>query len=217
MKTKKLHIAILLILTLLIISCATTPKKRQDSEKYHLLRTELSRWESFRMTGQCDIQYQAFSLRRPFVMSSHAGKFRCDVLDSGFLGLGSGIVMAAYIDGVDVQIRKPGSTAVEVYKVESEIFGWYELFAMGWTELLEDYFPTIISSYKCQIDELELAFTDRMQISEISNPNAELKINFVYTRSGELTDIRVTTPMIRNLTLQIDKVERFENEIKPLK
>jgi hypothetical protein len=169
------------------------------------------------MTGICDIQYQAFSLRRPFVLTSHAGKFRCDVLDSGFLGLGSGIVMAVYIDGVDVQVRRPGSTAVEVYKVDSEIFGWYELFATGWTEMLKEYFPTIISTNRCQIDDIELLFTDRMQISEIHNRDAELKINFVYNRSGALTDITVSIPMLRNLTLQVDKVERFEDDIRPLR
>jgi hypothetical protein len=169
------------------------------------------------MTGICDIQYQAFSLRRPFVMSSHAGKFRCDVLDSGFLGLGSGIVMAVYIDGIDVQVRRPGSTAVEIYKVESEIFGWYELFACGWSDLLEPYFSTILSTNRCRIDDIELVFTDRMQISEIANSDAELKVNFVYNRSGELTDIKVSIPMLRNLTLSVDKVERFENDIRPLK
>jgi hypothetical protein len=217
LKKQRVYIAIVLAFALLLISCASNQKKRQDIEKQILLRDELARWESFRMTGICDIQYQAFSFRRPFVMTSHNGKFRCDVLDSGFLGLGSGIVMAAYIDGVDVQIRRPGSTAVEIYKVESEIFGWYELFARGWTEMLAEFFPTIISTYRCQIDDIELLFTDKMQISEIQNREAELKINFVYNRSGNLTDIKVSIPMIRNLTLQVDKVERFENDIKPLR
>jgi hypothetical protein len=118
---------------------------------------------------------------------------------------------------VDVQVRRPGSTAVEIYKVESEIFGWYELFARGWAKLLEPYFSTIVSTKRCQIDDIELVFTDNMQISEISNPDAELKINFVYNRAGDLTEIKVSVPMLRNLTLSIDKVERFDGEIKPLK
>jgi len=46
-----------------------------------------------------------------------------------------------------------------------------------------------------------------MQISEISNQNLDVKIEFNYDRQANLTSIRASVPIVRNLTIQIDKIE----------
>jgi hypothetical protein len=209
-KLKRIKFVIILVICGILVSCATTPKETTDLEKLHLLEQELSRWQSFKITGLADVHYQAFAVRRPAVIAMTEGKFRFDVLDSGFLGFGSGTVMSAFVDSENIQIRRPGSSRVESISLDGDAIELLKLLTHSWSDLLHNHKRTIVSQHYCTIHGVEIHFTEQMRIREISSVGDNVKIEFNYNRSEVLTDIIVTNPLFRRLNIHVDKKE-FDN------
>jgi len=191
---------------MILCSCATAPRVREDHEKMILLQSELERWSHFRLTGMSNIQFQAFSHRGQFVMVRSGNRMRFDILGSGLFALG-GPLVSGFVDENGVQYRLPGSTTISSRGLDDEEMAFFSILSGNLTELILSQRESIFETGQCEIKGFEIVFTPLMQIKEIRNPNQEISVLFNYDRQDRLSDIRVSVPIIRNLVIYVDKIE----------
>ena len=189
------------------VSCAVSPQTKTRQEKLFLLGQELHKWNTFKLTGICELEYQSFSLRRPCVISKDKEKFRFDVLDTGIFGLGGGVMMALYLDSEQVQFRRPGSSAIETSSMDGDIGLMLSMLSESLFQSMERHKDEIIDTNKSNIGGVDILFTHKMQIEEISQKAQEINVKFTYDKQDTLSEIKISAPLIRNLTIQIDKIE----------
>ena len=199
-------VALVVLILLTLSSCATTSRARTRQERYLLLQQELDKWSNFRMTGMADIQYQAFSLRNPFVIARTEDRFRFDILNTGLFGLGGGVLMAAYVDSEKIQYRLPGSTTIETRALGDGERAIFNILTEQLNQRFHAQRNSIVDTGTANLEGFEIRFTQNMQIREISNRNLDVKIYFNYDRQANLTDVRVSVPIIRNLTIHVDRI-----------
>ena len=208
---------IIFIWIAILISCTPKPNIIQKQEKLNLLQQEINKWQSFKITGIIDAEYQAYSLRNNIILLKNEDKFRADVLGSGLFGLGGGLFMAAYIDKETMQIKLPGKSMIEDYELDDHALDWLKYITEELFYDLESKKDKITDTYKAEIEGFEIKFLNNMKISEIINKENDLKISFYYSRQNELTEINVVSPNIRKLIIHIDKIEYNKMNILPLR
>ena len=209
-------VLIIIISCMLLVSCATAPKPGSDKEKMLLLNQELERWQNFKLTGLADIQYQSFSIRRPCVIALSDGKFRFDILDSGFLGMGSGVFMSAFADHDGIQYRMPGTSKIELLKTDTETEAILNFLTQKWADILAEVKDAIIETNRAEIFGITLSFSDRMRLVQVASKEENIRVNFVYDSRENLTEINISAPIIRKLLIQVDKIEHNDIVVTPL-
>ena len=210
------RIVFIFVTVVVLVSCASAPKQWSAKERLFLLNEELERWQSFKFTGLADIQHQTLAIRRTSVIALSEGKFRFDILDSGFLGMGSGVFMSIYVDENGLQLRKPGSTKVESIKTDKETEMLLKFLTQKWSDLLADHKNSIVTYQTVDILGLTINFTDKMRLAEITSKEEKLKINFIYDNREILTEINISVPLVKKLIIQIDKIEYNDIVVNPL-
>lgn len=213
----KILINVLIFFLLFLSSCAIAPKPVSYHDKLNLLNQELENWKTFKITGLCDLEYQSFAIRRPCVIAKTQDKFRFDILDTGLLGLGGGVLMALYADNKQIQFRKPGSSKIDTRILDDEMNNWLSIISEGLIQSIHEQKDKIIETNICEIDGSIILFTPRMKIKEINNPDKEIKITFKYDNQEKLSEISISIPLIRNLTIHIDKIDYNDIIVSPLK
>ncbi|MCL2063351.1 MAG: hypothetical protein FWG98_03130 [Candidatus Cloacimonetes bacterium] len=214
-------------------TCAVTPKVIIDQDKLSLLENELSRWETFRITGMTELQYQAFSIRGQAILSKASDKFRFDVLNQGILGLGGGVLFAFYIDKDQAQTRMFGSSEIETHifnagsssserrstnnSILSQLSNITEFFSDNIFTVLHNQREIILDTHQAEIDGFTIVFTPEMKLSDIHNQNQNLRIAFVYDRQNNLSELRINTPYTRNFIIHIDRIEHENIVVNPLR
>ena len=209
-------ILIILVCIGISISCTPKPKRISKQEKLQLLNQELNNWQSFKITGIIDAEYQAYSLRNNIILLKNEDKFRADVLGSGLFGLGGGIFMALYIDKEMIQIKEPNKP-IEDYELDDNALDWLKYITEDLFIDLESKKDEITDKHKAEIEGFEIKFLSNMKISEIINKESNVKISFGYNRQNNLEEINVVSPNIRKLIIHIDKIEYNKMNILPLR
>jgi hypothetical protein len=187
-----------------------------DSEKLRLLELELAKWQSFRITGLCNIHYQSFNIRQPFSAAMHEGRFRFDIYNTGILGAISGTMMSVYIDDNELQFRALGSSNVEVIRLNND-YAYLKYISMGLVALLANYKDTIVRTGKASVQGFDFSFNENMQLKEIVNRTQALNVRFDHNSNSVVTDVSVNIPIVRNLNIEIDKFEISKNPIQSLR
>lgn len=201
----------------LISSCAVSQKTFSQQEKINRLEIELSKFNSFRITGQCDLQYQAFVIRRPCVIIKSKDKIRFDILDAGIFGLGGGTFMALYADEEKIQYKTPGSNSISEKMLDDKLKAWFDFLSESIIDELKERKIEIINTYSTELRGIRFNFNNDMSFKSIVNQENEISVFFDYDRSNNLNQLRVNSPLIRNLTISIDKIDYSENIVMPLK
>ena len=199
------------------LSCKIVPQQITTIEKQILLENELSRWNSFRITGMTELQYQAFSIRGQAVISKVEDKFRFDILNQGILGLGGGVLMAVYADSEQVQARMFGSSAIESYDIDSRIGEMVSFLSENLYQIIYEQREKIFETFMAEVQGFEIYFTNEMKLREISVSEQNIKVNFIYDRQDNLTELRVLTPLTRNFTIFVDRVVHENILVLPLR
>ncbi|MCL1827418.1 MAG: hypothetical protein FWG20_05185 [Candidatus Cloacimonetes bacterium] len=217
---ESLRLSILIcVFTLLLLLPACTPKPPDVAklERLRLLDIELNNWQAFKMTGIIDIQFGQIVLKNNSVIVKNKSQLRADVLGSGLLGLGGGVLFAGYIDREQMQVKKPGSAAIENIKLTDHDFEWIQFFIEDLFPLLTKHRNQIADTQQIELQGYEIQFSPFMRLSEISNSKENISIRFLYDRSGQLHEIEGDIPSFRRVLFHVDKVEYGERNIQPLK
>ena len=232
-KIIKLLNFVCILLFLVTLSCVVTPKPPIDRDKILMLEQELTRWETFKLTGMTELQYQAFSIRGQVIMAKYEDKFRFDILNQGILGLGGGVLMAFYVDKEQAQTRMFGSSSIETYRFDTDDISLDMLsnqssigsrigdvagfFSENLFQAIYSQREKILENNKAEIEGFEIIFNDEMRLSEISHPNQNIGITFIYDRQLNLTELRINTPITRNFIIHVDKIEHENIIVQPLR
>ena len=180
------------------------------------LESELNRWQTFKITGMTELQYQAFSIRGQVVISKESNKFRFDLLNQGIFGLG-GVVLAMYADSEKLQTRMPGSSSIETHELNSRIGNAISFFSENFVEMIMHEIGIVIETNQVNLYGFDIYFTEEMRLSQINNPEQNIKIDFIYDRNDNPLEITITTQIIRPFTIHIDKIEHENISITPLR
>jgi len=214
---KKRYLILSLLIISFISSCTYRPKAFLVEERLFLLDQEISKWEAFKITGIVDIHYQSFSFRNNCIIQKNEDKLRIDVLASGFLSLGGGIIFAAYIEQELMQIRKPGNTVIENVSLSESDLEWISFFTEGLFTFLKSKKNVIIENLQIDLNGYEISFCNNMKLKEINNELEKIRISLNYDRNDNLIEIIAVIPSIRKLIVHVDKIEHDDIKITPLR
>jgi len=210
-----IRLVFVLCVSLCILSCAQLQKLDPDAAKKAMLKSELARWSSFKLTGLGDAKYSAFQKRCNTIIQMADGKFRFDMIDSGILGaIGGGTFLSAFTDGNTLQLRLPGTT-----NIVSMALGNQDVMKLLTTDLstmLAGLEGTIISQLSCTVRGVTLRFTEKMQIREAVHNDTNIKLNFTYDGSNNLTTVAIASSIF-NMTYDVQKMEKTGISITPLR
>jgi len=211
--------SILLIIALLtlLFGCASSTKTISNQAKMSLLDQEIQNWREFRISGISELETQMLSFRNPCVILRAEDKFRFDVLNSGLLGLGRGVFLQFYAEKKFIQYREPLSPDIKVVPMQNEPLHWMKFLSTTMYDELETQKDYIIETHKAHIGDFDLKFSNTMRLAQITSIDYDIRINFYYDRHDRLYEIRATIPMIRNLTIHVDKIEYSNVVINPLR
>ncbi len=216
-KLKKIFILLLVLISFFITSCSVRYGTLSSDEKLRRLDIELQKWQNFRITGMSEIHYRAFNITRPCVLVKSKEKIRFDILDTGIFGLGGGIFMAFYADSEIIQYKLPGSQTITSKNLDDKMKVWFDFLSESIFEELKEQKLRIINTNYAMIRNLEFFFYPDMQLKEIRNAESEIAIVFIYNKNFELSQISISSPLIKNLTISIDKIDYSDNIVIPLR
>jgi len=211
-----IRLVCVLCLTMCILSCATLKDKIDpDAAKKALLKSELERWSSFKLTGLGDAKYSAFTKRCNTIIQLADGKFRFDMIDSGILGLvGGGTFISAFTDGTNLQLKLPGTTNIVSMALGNQDV--MKLLTTNVGTMLAGLEGTIISQLSCTVRGVTIRFTEKMQIREAVHNESNIKLNFTYDNANNLETITVASGVF-SLTYDVQKMENTGISITPLR
>ena len=207
----------IIVIMFSIAACSVIPKPSVEQDLLLLLEQEIIRWNTFKIVGFTEFQYQAFSIRGQAILAKIDNKFRFDILNQGILGLGGGVVIAVYVDEEQVQTRMFGSSTVETYELDSQMGDMMSFLSENLFQAIYSQRNKIIETYKGEFEGFEIIFTPEMRISDIYNPVQNIRASFVYDRQNNLTELRLSTPFTRNFIIHVDNIEHDNIVINPLK
>jgi hypothetical protein len=204
--------SILLILALLISSCALIPRPKK-AEKEKLLIENLQRWNEFQLEGIIEANYNSFSFRKNIMIRKNNDAIRLDVFDSGFMGLNPTPFLSIYLDSTLV-LRLPFSKEfVSAEEAGIKDFDSVTILSELDNLLLEK--NKIISKKKLEFPEYKIYFSDNMQIEKIELINKPITLMFSYI--DDLDQISVLNDEKQVANIQIDRIEYKNIEIPILK
>jgi hypothetical protein len=209
-------IVLIVCMALIFSACSQKPKDITKQEKIRLLEDELTRWNTFKITGMCDIQLSILSGRYNCVITKTEDKFRLDIISGGLFGLGGGTILAIYIDTEQILVRNPGNPQVESKKITPETRTWINIITQNLSQRIMNQKDHIIETQKAEIEGIEIHFTDRMKLKEIKNKTEATTVSFLYDKNNALSEINAVMPLIKKMTLQIDKIEYNNITVQPL-
>jgi len=217
MKKKAIFARMLILLAFaLVFGCASIKRSASLQEKIAMLEQEIQNWREFKITGISEFQTPSITLRNNCIIQKKADKFRFDVLNSGLLGLGSSYLMQFYADQTKIMYREPMSPDIKKGSINIAALHWVKFFTdTMYDELLANK-EEIVQSQSTQIEGFIIKFSSKMRLSQIANLSYDLRLNFYYDRHDNLYEIRATVPLIRNLTIHVDRIEHhdiFVNEL----
>ena len=204
-------------LILFLFNCVKMPPILHYQERLALLNQELSNWQSFKITGNTELQYQAFTIRGQAVLLKTENKFRFDILNQSIFGLGGGVLMAVYVDDEEVQARLFGSSAIETFELDSGHGRMISFLSESLFQSLYDQREIIIETFEANYDGFLIQFNSNMQLTRIYNSQQNIGADFEYDRNNNLTELKLLTPITRNFIIHVDKIEYENIVVNPLK
>ncbi|MCK9328317.1 MAG: hypothetical protein PHY08_04395 [Candidatus Cloacimonetes bacterium] len=214
---KNYFLIVVIVLCFLMTSCSIRYQKYSSEEKFLLFENELNKWKHFKISGMCDIVYSSFNIIRPCVVAKSSDKIRFDVFDSGIFGLGGGIFTAFYADDKMIQYKLPGNSTITTKTLDDKMIAWFDFLSESMFKELESNKVKIINNQYAMIRNIEFFFYPNMQLKEIKNVESEIFVWFEYNKFLELAQIKISSPLIKNLTISIDKIDYSDNLVIPLK
>ncbi len=170
----------LLVLSIsILLSCCSIIPNLSSNQKEALLKENLLKWEKFELEGLIELNYKAFSFRKNIIIKKKEGKIRLDIFDSGLMGLSPAPFLSAYLD-TSLVLRLPGNdelTEIPAAKLREDLT---LLDYLGNTKQLLRFKKQILAENFLQLDDLNIEFSDQMQITAISHKNADYRLNLVY-------------------------------------
>jgi len=211
-----LRLVCVLGLAMSILSCAQLGKLDPNAAKKALLKSELERWSSFKLTGLGDAKYSAFQKRCNTVIQMANGQFRFDMIDSGgLLGLVTGgTFLSAFTDGNTLQLKLPGITNITSIALGNQDI--MKLLTTNLSTMLAGFEGEILSNLSCTVRGVTFRFTEKMQIREVEHVESKVKLNFTYSGSNELTTIAVASSVF-SMAYDVQTMERTGISISPLR
>lgn len=202
---------ILVIGTLLLASCAGPRGVSQEA----MLRSELAKWESFDSQGVVEISYMGLAMRKMFALGKNHNEMRLDIFDGGVLGAGAAPMLSFY-SGDYVAFKSPFLPMLEAFDLSGMIpADGLKLFSSA-DELMARYGKEIIQDKAVKVEGVEIKFNKKYQLTEVLDPNTNVRLEAKYATNGQLQDVAFLGPDNLSIKLAFDDVRYSQPEIVPL-
>ena len=197
MKFKKANL-LFSIVFIILAGCATFPKvDKQEKEK--LLLEHLQSWETIRIDGIIEANYKSFAFRKNITIRKNEEILKIDIYDTGIFGMHPTPFISAFFDSVLVLEMPDQPKPVVIYPKDLP-----DISAFLYPVKLYESKDQIIKNHKIHTENVEFAFSEKMQIVKIEDKNAGFKIKFEY--QNELVEIIFYKKDKEIANIQIDKI-----------
>ena len=195
MKFKKANIFTCIIFSFLA-GCATLPKVDQQ-EKF--LLEHLQSWETIRIDGIIEANYKNFVFRKNITIRKNEGIIKLDIYDIGLFGIRPTPFISAFFDSVLVLEMPDQPEPAIIYPKDLP-----DISSFLHPVKLFEHKEQIIKDHKIHLENVEITFSEKMQITKIEDKDANFRIEFEY--QNELEEITFFKEDKEIANIQIDKI-----------
>ncbi|PKN79100.1 MAG: hypothetical protein CVU48_06335 [Candidatus Cloacimonetes bacterium HGW-Cloacimonetes-1] len=201
-----------ILIASLLLCLITLSAQSKDHDK---LRKELSQWQQIRAEGIIQVNYQMFSFRKLFVLSSAQQQIRLDIFDGGMFGMTPEPLFSAYA-GDYVAVRSPVMPQLEVIAASkpmeiqpTQLLGQFD-------SIFELYADEIIANKELNVNGTIYLFDKHFRLTQATNEEMKIAIKIDYKRNKDPDKIVVRYENNDIITFLIDKISHEKVEIVPL-
>jgi hypothetical protein len=211
MKVNIPFIAVLLAVMILASSCASF----RPLDKASLLKAELEKWENFSSDGIFQASHEGFTLRKIYILNKTKDELRLDVVDGGVFGINPNPLISVYL-GDYLAITSPTMPQLEVFAALLPDPGDY-LKPLGRPDsLFAAHGREIMDTGKLALEGIELAFSENMQLDNLTKPGSGIRMDISYTKHGIPDKVRIVMDENTSLELLVDNISYGKAELETL-
>ena len=195
MKFKK---AKLLLLIVFLAGCATFPKANKQ-EKEKLLLEHLQSWETIRIDGIIEANYKSFAFRKNITIQKNKKILKIDIYDTGLFGIRPTPFISAFFDSILV-LEMPDQPEPDIIYPKD----LPDISSFLHPVKLFEHKKQIIKDHEFHSENVEITFSEKMQITKIEDKDTSFRIEFEY--QNELEEISFFKEDKEIANIQIDKI-----------
>lgn len=173
---------LIVLVSIVLFSACSVNRLSEDIDRKNLTE-EINRWRNFRLDGIIKINYHNLSFIQNVTVIRDSSQFKLLVYKNGFFGASpKPLARIEYKDSLLVEIPyvpKRKINELEKSFIVSRIFEGDYLF----NDLLSSL-PQISESHLYSDENIQLLFTDEMQISSILADDGRFELNISHNSSG---------------------------------
>jgi len=200
------------LMLILLLSACSVNKADRDALK---LRTEMAKWNSFRLDGVVEVNFQGYSLRKFFVAQKNLDVIRLDVLDGGIAGMSAEPLLSFY-KGDYLALRSPMMPQLEFLNLDKyfpqDAFRTFS----NLDSLAAEHQEEILSTHSLSLNSIRMDFTPGYSIKSITDLKSGAKADFIYTSRGQIDKLELKVDEDASLILLIDDASFKPQVITPL-
>ncbi len=196
----------------LLLCLMTLSAQSKDHDK---LRKELAQWQQFSAEGVIEVNYQMFSLRKLFVISSAAQQIRLDIFDGGMFGVTPEPLFSAYA-GDYVAVRSPMMPQLELMVAARPLDIKPKHLLGQFDSMFELYGDEIVANKELNVNGTIYQFNKHFQLIQATNEEMKVAVKIEYKRNKDLDKIVLNYEKTDIITFFIDKISHKKVEIVPI-
>jgi hypothetical protein len=185
-----------------------------DLQNEKLLKTNLKKWETFRIDGVIEYNHGQLSFRKNISLRKLDKVARLDIYDTGIFGLRPTPFISAYYDSVMYLRSQDHPTLVKILPQDhTEAFSYLELLLE--IPELDTHSSEIIASHKItKSGTVDFIFDKNMTVKKIVEKSEAYNVLFHY--DVDLSEIEVFRKSVKVMNIKVDKIVFDLSEIKKL-
>ncbi len=194
-----------LFFLIILVSLFSCSFNKRIENKEQLLRTEMLRWQNFKIDGIAEINYKSLRFRKDIQILKNTGSLRITLFDSGIFGLIPSPYFNLYADSSQVTIKFMGKKSDYSFLNKKIDFSSFLSLRLSKKNIEE-----IINSGKLSLKKSTIFFNRKMRITRIKLDGYNAEVDFIYS-SQKLNSIKFRKDNKNVGNIRIDRITIKKN------